>query len=188
MKTKDLIYLLPGRRSCLDGELGQSIIELGYDIFGREIREEFEMYPIGKQIEIICNDIKNNFWGQEHKLVGHSYGGYLMMHAMLEFLPEVYPGKILLFSPVLGKSGNAGNSVGSRPPRAKRILEAAENGYLNNLDIEIHTGNKDIGCDYKFTNKICERMDKSKLTIVKDASHRFTKAYIRSVLKVYLKN
>ena len=185
MKIENSVYLLPGRGGSLNGELGQVIISLGYNIYGREVREAFEMYPIGKQTEIICNDIKSSFWGKEFRLVAHSYGGYLMMHAMLEFLPEVYPGKILLLSPVLGISRNI-NGTGSRPPRAKRILESAEKGYLDQLDIEIHTGDKDIGCDYKLAEKICSHMKKTKLTIIKDAPHDIGKGYTIGVLKNFL--
>ena len=58
MKSKNSVYILPGRGGSLNGKLGQTIISLGYNIYGREVREAFEMYPIRKQIEIICNDIK----------------------------------------------------------------------------------------------------------------------------------
>ena len=82
-------------------------------------------------------------------------------------------------------SGNV-KSAGSRPPRAKRILESAENRYLDQLDIEIHTGDKDIGCDYKLAEKICSYMKKTKLTIVKDAPHDIGKVYTVGVLKNFL--
>ncbi len=180
-----MIYLLPGRKSKFDGSLGNNIIKLGHDIYGREIRDEFELYPISKQIDIICQDIKNNFWGEEFKLIGRSYGGYLMMHALMEFLPDVYPGKVLLLSPVLGTS-TVVNGCGSRPPRSKKILEFSKSGKLNKLNIEIHTGNKDIGCEYKLAEDIFSNIKNSKLYIVQDAPHHLDDEYTNKVLKKFL--
>jgi len=180
-----MIYFLPGRRGRLNGVLGQQIKELGFDIIGREIIDDFEIYPIKKQLDIICNDIKANFWGTEHKLIGRSYGGYLIMHSLIELLPEPYPGELLLLSPVLGKSSNL-VFYGSRPPRAKKILEYAKLGKLNELNIQIHTGDKDIGCDYKLAQEICSYMTNCKLQILKDATHYLSKDYTYKVLKEFL--
>jgi alpha-beta hydrolase superfamily lysophospholipase len=180
-----MIYLLPGRKSKLNCPLGNNIVKLGYDVCGREIRNEFELYRISKQIDIICQDIKNNFWGEEFKLIGRSYGGYLMMHALIEFLPDPYPGKVLLLSPVLGASTIA-NGHCSRPPRSKKILEFSKAGKLNELNIEIHTGNKDIGCEYKLAKDIFSNIENGKLFIVENAPHHLNDEYTNKVLKKFL--
>lgn len=180
-----MIYLLPGRKSKLDGKLGQNIKNLGHDIIGREVRDDFEMYRISKQVEIIYKDIKENFWGEEFKLIGRSYGGYLLMHTLIEFLPEIYPGKILLFSPVLGASTIV-NGGGVRPPRYKKILEFAKDKKLDKLDIEIHTGDKDIGCEYKLAEEIFENISNGKINIVKGAPHSLDDEYTNKVLEKFL--
>jgi len=185
MKKVQIVYLLPGRKGKLEGALGTNIKILGYDIFGREVREEFELYRISKQIEIICKDIKDNFRDKDSKLIGRSYGGYLMLHALIEFLPDVYPGKVLLFSPVLGQSTIV-KGYGSRPPRAKKILEFSKAGKLNELNIEFHTGDKDIGCEYTLAEEIVSNMKKSKLCIVKAAPHKLDSEYTNNVLKKFL--
>lgn len=180
-----MIYLLPGRKSKLTGVLGNNITNLGYEIFGREVRDDFERYRISKQLEIICKDIKDNFWGEEFKLVGRSYGGYLMIHALIEFLPDVYPGKVLLFSPVLGAS-TVVNGGGVIPPRHKKILEFAKAKKLDKLNIEIHTGDKDIGCEYKLAEEIFSHISNSKLHIVKGAPHALEDEYTNKVLEKFL--
>ena len=148
-----MVYLVPGRNSKIDGKLGKNIINLGYDIMGREVRNEFELLRISKQLELICMDIKTHFWNKKSKLIGRSYGGYLIMHALIEFLPEAYPGKVLLLSPVLGVS-TVVNGYGVVPPRHKKILQFARDNKLKNLDVEIHTGTKDIGCEYTLAQEI----------------------------------
>lgn len=180
-----MIYLIPGRKSKIDGVLGQNIMKLGFDICGREVRDEFERYPISHQLEIICNDIRSNFWGKEYKLIGRSYGGYLIMHALIEFLPEVYPGKVLLFSPVLGASTIV-NGHGVIPPRPKKILEFSKSKKLDKLDIEIHIGDKDIGCEYILAEDVCFNISNSKLYIVRGAPHKLEDEYTHNVLKKFL--
>jgi pimeloyl-ACP methyl ester carboxylesterase len=186
MSAKE-IYFLPGRRSKIDEGTGELILNLGVNVVGREILGDFEVYPIKKQLELICNDIKSNFWGKEHKIIGRSYGGYLAMHALMEFLPQKYPGKVLLLSPVLGRSDTKVLNYGSRPPRANKILEYAKAGYLEGLDIEIYTGDKDGGCDYTLAEEIFSYIKSSKLHIVKGATHYFDEKLTINILKDFLK-
>lgn len=172
-----MIYLIPGRNKTLqESKLAQAILH--HDIMGREIVDDFARYPISKQVELIATDIKNHFWTKDAKLIGHSYGAYLLMHALLELLD--FPGKVLLISPVLGAA--VSNNGGSRPPRAKKIAQYAEAGKLQDLNIEAHTGELDNGCDPKLAQAIFSHMPKSSLTIVQQATHTLPAEYINRVL------
>ncbi|NPA50163.1 MAG: hypothetical protein GXO02_00860 [Epsilonproteobacteria bacterium] len=181
------VYFLPGRRSKLTGTIGQIISDLGYKIYGREVLGEFEVYPIQKQIEIIANDIKSNFWDKEAKIIGRSYGGYLIMHTIIELLPDIFPGKILLLGPVLGKS-HFRKGYCSRPPRAYKLLKYAKEKKLDPFNIEIYTGKEDIGCDYKLAEEIFKDAKNSKLHILENITHYFPHELNYQIIKSFLES
>jgi len=186
-KKDKKIYLLPGRRTPFTKTPGKNLTDMGYLFMGRELVGEFEYAPISHQLSVICDDIKKYFWSKDSVIIGRSYGGYLAMHTLIEFLPLKYPGRVLLLSPVLGRSPII-NGYMSRPPRSERILDYAKSGKLEGLDIEIHTGKLDKGCDYKLAQEIFSYIKSSKLTIVEDADHYLSYEYTNLVLKNFLEN
>ena len=107
------------------------------------------------------------------------------MHTLMEFLPLKYPGRVLLLSPVLGRTPSKSGYM-SRPPRSERILDYAKSGKLEGLDIEIHTGKLDNGCDYKLAQEIFSYINSSKLTIVENANHYLSLEYTNKVLEEFL--
>lgn len=184
MKDNKKVYLLPGRKGKLDGFIGTLLLNMGYDIYGREIDGEFDDLRISKQIEIIQNDLKNGFWDENSIVIGSSYGAYLFMHSILD--TEKFLGKILLFSPVLGKSKILPNQIVSYPPRARKLLEYRNSNRLPKIDIEVHTGLDDPICDPQLAEEIILGIEHSKLTIVEGASHQLDKDYIKNVLVKFL--
>ena len=178
------IYLLPGRMGKLNGFIGTLLLNMGYDVYGREIDGVFEELRISKQVEIIQNDIKNGFWDSKSKIVASSYGAYLFLHTILDM--EKFEGKVLLFSPLLGMSRIIPNRPIVRPPRGRKILEYSKNGKFPKVDIEVHTGLDDEICDPKLAEEIFSTRDNCKLFIVDKASHRLDKGYIESVLMKFL--
>jgi len=106
------------------------------------------------------------------------------MHSILD--ADGFCGKVLLFSPLLGKSKMVPNRPVSYPPRAKKLLEYSNSNRIPNLDIEVHTGEDDPICDPQLAEKIILSMKKSCLTIVKGASHHLDRGYMEKVLNNFL--
>jgi len=175
------VYFLPGRGDKLNEFIGSSLVEMGIDVYGREILSDFARLHFPQQIEIIKNDLKTQFWHDESNLIGDSYGAYLLLHALVELAP--FPGRILLLSPVLGKAIDKKNLFMSSSPRSKKLLQFAEQkkfpipSYL-----EIHTGAKDNGCDFLLAKKISSLISSSKIYIVEGEGHRLNNNYLKQVL------
>jgi len=186
MKENKKVYLLPGRKGKLNGFIGTLLLNMGYDIYGHEIDGAFDELRISKQVEIIQNDLKNGFWNENSIVIGSSYGAYLFMHSILDM--ENFPAKVLLFSPVLGKSKLLPNRPISYPPRARKLLEYRNSNKLPQIDIEVHTGVDDPICDPQLAEEIILAIENSKLTVVKGVSHQLDKSYIENVLNDFLTN
>ncbi|SFV56475.1 hypothetical protein MNB_SV-14-18 [hydrothermal vent metagenome] len=184
MQENKKVYLLPGRKGKLDGFIGTLLLNMGYDVYGREIDGAFENLRISKQIDIIQNDLKNNLWNKNSIVIGSSYGAYLFMHSILDI--KNFPARVLLFSPVLGKSRVLANRPISYPPRGKKLLEYKNSNKLPQIDIEVHTGSDDPICDPQLAEDIISAIKNSKLKIVEGASHQLERDYIKAVLNNFL--
>ncbi len=185
MSENKKVYLLPGRKGRLDGFIGTLLLNMGYDVYGREIDGAFEKLRISKQVEIIQNDLKDSFWNEKSIVIGNSYGAYLFLHSIIDI--EKFPAKVLLFSPVLGKSRALPNRAIISPPRAKKLLEYSKANRLPQMDIEVHTGLDDEICDPKLAQDIFLGQKDSKLTLVEGSSHQLNRGYIEDVLNRFLK-
>jgi predicted esterase len=175
------IYLIPGRGDKLNDFIGNTLIEMGFEVYGREILSDFARLHFPQQLEIIKNDLKSQFWHQDAIIIGDSYGAYLLLQALVELAP--FPGCILLFSPVLGKAIDKKNFIISSPPRSKKLLQLAEQKkFPIPRYLEIHTGAKDNGCDPQLAKKISALITGSKIYIVEGEGHRLNKNYIKNIL------
>ena len=185
MSENKKAYLLPGRKGKLDGFIGTLLLNMGYDVYGREIDGAFEKLRISKQVEIIKNDLKDGFWDEKSIIIGTSYGAYLFLHSIID--SEKFPAKVLLFSPVLGRSRALPNRPIISPPRAKKLLEYRKNNKLPQMNIKVHTGLEDEICDPKLAQEIILGINNSQLTIVEGGSHQLDRDYIKDVLNKFLK-
>jgi alpha-beta hydrolase superfamily lysophospholipase len=114
MEEKGL-YLIPGRAGRLTEGLGWLITNSGYAISGREIVSDFARLRFAEQLALIRSDLQPAFWHRDGVLVGSSYGAYLLLHTLADM--DAFPGRVLLFSPVLGAAVAKNGFFGSRPPR-----------------------------------------------------------------------
>jgi pimeloyl-ACP methyl ester carboxylesterase len=175
------VYLMPGRGHRLK-EMGGFMTSLGFDVCGREVLPPFSTRPFADQIQVIQRDL-SFFWSAGAKLVGHSYGGYLLLQALADL--AAFPGRILLFSPVLGAS-TTGNLYW-RPPRADKLLRLAEHGQFPTPDaLEIHTGGTDQGCDPNLARRLGARIPGATVAIVPDQGHVLPVGYAQVVIRAFL--
>jgi pimeloyl-ACP methyl ester carboxylesterase len=179
------LYFMPGRGERLTEGLGRIIRSSGYAVSGREILSDFASLRFAEQLALIRSDLQPAFWHQDGVLVGHSYGAYLLLHTLADM--DAYPGKVLLFSPVLGAAVAKGGFFGSRPPRAERLIKLAEScEFPAPRYLEIHTGAEDNGCDAAIALHFASLVRHTKLNVVAGARHQLGDQYLQCVLRKFL--
>ncbi len=166
----DSVYLVPGRGNKIS-EIGGMITELGFSVYGREVLPPFSGCRFSRQLEIIGKDLLSLYWDAEAKLIGHSFGGYLLLHALSELPP--FPGSVLLFSPVLGPARSKDGLFVARPPRADVLLQLAKTGqFPMPRYLEIYTGQDDDGCSPVLAETLGSLLPGTRVNIIKGQGHQ----------------
>lgn len=180
----DKVYLVPGRGNKIS-EIGGIITELGFNVYGREVLPPFSGYRFPHQLAIIEKDLMSPYWNAEAKLIGHSYGGYLLLHSLSELPP--FPGSVLLFSPVLGPASSKDGLFIARPPRADVLLQLATTGqFPMPRHLEIYTGQDDDGCDPVLAETLGSLLPGTRVNIIKGQGHQLSAEIIRKALVQFL--
>lgn len=178
-------YVILGRGERLVDGLGELISDLGCAVQGREVSADFLRLRFAEQLALICSDLQPGFWQPGAVLVGYSYGAFLLLQTLADMDP--FPGRILLFSPVLGAAVARNGLFGSRPPRAERLLKLAEGGnFPAPRYLEAHTGADDNGCDPGLAARFCSLVSNATLHVVSGAGHRLGDEYIQERLRRFL--
>ncbi len=178
------LYYLPGRGGRLDAGLGIQLQSRGYTVVGRETSGEFQRLRFSEQVEVIAEDLRTQFWHPEARVVAHSLGAYLFLHAQAILPP--FPGKVLLLSPVIGRSAAPGNGPRFYPPFADRLTELALAGQLAApTNCEIHVGALDWQCPQEGLRSFGKLMG-IPVSVVAEVGHRLGETYVRSVLDAWL--
>jgi pimeloyl-ACP methyl ester carboxylesterase len=181
----EMVFLVPGRWEGLDGVMGRIISSLGFAVKGRAITPEFLSLWFSEQLNMVEADLRSGFWDVHAALVGHSYGAYILLHA-LAAMPS-FPGRVLLISPVLGPGVTESKNYCVMPPRADRLLETARKGEFPNPGyLEIHTGAMDRGCDPPMAQEFASCIGNVRLYIVPDVGHKLPEDYILGVMREFL--
>jgi hypothetical protein len=140
--VRQLVYYLPGWAGHLSTGLGQALMDRGFDVTGRETRGDFKGLSFTDQVETVKEDLLNNFWTDDSRVIANSFGAYLLLHAQASLDP--YPGRVLLLSPIVG--GFADDATGRffSPPQEHRLLKLAQARQFPTLkNCEVHTGSED---------------------------------------------
>jgi len=108
-----------------------------------------------------------------------------LLHTLADL--ELFPGKVLLCSPVLGAAVAKNGSFGSLPPRAEKLVKLAEDkAFPAPRYVEIHTGAEDNGCDPMLASRFAELVKNTKLYVVAGAGHQLDQEYLRAMLSKFL--
>jgi len=184
MKTTNMhnIVIFPGRNKSWREGIGNFLSSKGYSPTGINLTHDFMKLHVSDQVQNI-SDLLSNSWQSDTILIGKSYGAYLLLHSLLDFPP--FPGKIVLFSPVLGKAfiESQGQFFCSIPPRSKQLLRTInEKDFPTPAHIEIHTGAQDNGCDPNLAQEFTESIPGASLYIVQNKGHRLDHSYENKIL------
>lgn len=104
--------------------------------------DEFARLSFQEQIELVAQDIQENFWYSGAKILANLFDVYLFLHAQI--LMPAYIGKVLLLSPIVG--GFSNNETGTHfvPPRSRKLKELAQGKkYPTPQSCKIHVGEQD---------------------------------------------
>ena len=178
------LYLVPGKGNSLN-DIGAFVLSLGYDVCGRELLPPFSNLHFPKQLELIQKDLESMFWHSDAKLIGHSFGGYLLLQALSDLEP--FPGKILLFSPVLGASFDNQRLFMSCPPRAHKLFALAKkNQFPIPQSLELHTGEDDNGCDSDLAKEIGKMISTATVYVLPNQGHQLADSYVKKVISKFM--
>ncbi len=181
---ENTVYYLPGRNGKIATGLGEGITERGFNLKGRETPESFKGLEFQGQLDLIASDLKAGFWTEDSKIVAVSYGAYLLMHTLSGL--DVYPGSILLLSPVLGAVSNPGTLRYYSPPRPNKLMEMIDaNSFPKPNHIEMHVGEKDWQCPPDRVVR-CANAVGGVCTVVPGKGHDLGKDYVSPVLQKWL--
>lgn len=180
----DHIYYLPGYGGALNRGLGAALISRGYVLSGRELCKEFKALQFQEQINLICDDLEENFWSSDSSLIANSFGAYLFLHAQAQLPP--YPGRVLLLSPIVGDFAEEDRKMFFIPPRADKLKKLTEAGVMPvPRDCEIHVGSKDwqsIPSSVVYLGNLLGIT----VTVVPGVGHNLGKEYVGGVLDRWL--
>ena len=178
------IYLLPGHGGRISNGLGQALANRGFDVVGRETVGEFNKLDFEVQVKTIAQDLKDNFWRDDALVIANSYGAYLLLHALSSL--EVFPGKLMLLSPIVGEFSSETIRMGFIPPYADRLHTLASQGkYPMPSHCEIHVGSEDWQSIPDNVTAFASLVN-AQVTVVEGAGHSLPKDYVSLLLDRWL--
>jgi hypothetical protein len=178
------IYLLPGHGGRIANGLGQALVARGFDVVGRETVGEFKKLDFDVQVATVAADLQASFWRHDALVIANSYGAYLLLHALSSL--DVFPGKLLLLSPIVGEFSSETIRMGFIPPYADRLHTMASQGkYPIPSQCEIHVGSEDWQSIPDNVTAFASLIN-AQATVVEGAGHSLPKDYVAGVLDKWL--
>ncbi len=174
------VYYLTGMRGTLDTGVGIGLLSRGYKVSGRELVGEFRSLNFQKQIDLICEDLRNSFWDSDARVIANSFGAYLFLHAQTQMDP--YVGKVTLLSPIVGEFGTGEGMMNFIPPRSEKLFQLVEAGsFPVPKQCEIHVGSEDWQSNPVNVQKFGSMLGID-VTVVPNAGHSLPKEYVGALL------
>ena len=182
----EIVYYLPGWGGRLNTGLGQGLMDRGFDVSGRETREQFRDLPFLEQVQLVANDLQNYFWKSESKVIANSFGAYLLLNALPQLPP--YVGRVLLLSPIVGTFEDEATARTFEPPYPERLRELLSEGKIPRpISCEVHTGSEDWQSSPSGVKSFFSKLDVP-VTIADGRGHMLGADYVGSLLDNWLKN
>ena len=176
------ILYITGRNGHFQRGLGEYLNSLTGNFSGISLDPVFLRQPFDEQVAKIQTAIESL---TDHKIVANSYGGCLLMHALIGQVAVGHD--ILLLSPVLGKAISLESMSFSRPPGANRLLEALEQGSIAKpRHLEIHTGEVDHSCCPLLAKKSAESIPADCFELIPGQGHMIDRPIVRGIIDDFI--
>lgn len=174
------VYYLTGMRGTLKTGVAIGLLKRGYKVCGRELVGDFKSLNFQNQIDLICDDLRHNFWSTEARVIANSFGAYLFLHAQSQMEP--YVGRVTLLSPIVGEFGNGEGMMNFIPPRSEKLFQLAQAGvFPTPKQCEIHVGSDDWQSNPASVQKLGSMLGVD-VTVVPNAGHSLPKEYVGALL------
>ena len=175
------IYYLPGHGGLISTGLGAAIADRGFALTGRETVGAFNELPFQEQVRLVAEDLEKDFWSDDARVIANSFGGYLFLHAQA-LLDGMYPGRVLILSPIVGGFTNKQSMRRYYPPSSEKLMELAQLGVFNTpAHAEIHVGAEDW---QSHPDKVSEfgALTGIPVTVIPGMGHMLDRAYVSGLL------
>lgn len=184
MFTAETVYYLPGAGGQLATGLGHALRDRGFNVTGRETRDDFRRLRFGDQIQLIQQDLQEHFWHEQARVLCNSYGAYLFLHAQAGM--PAFVGRVLLLSPIVGEFTSDETHTTFSPPRPTRLKELAESGqFPAPASSEIHVGSEDWQ-SIPANVQAFGALTGIPVTVVPEGGHNLGKTYVGALLDRWL--
>ena len=122
------ILYLSGRGGELDQGLGRYLKSRATEFGGIAFNDATVSHSFGDQITAVQQLLHDSACDNTY-LIANSYGCYVLLHALID-QPLMTTTKVLLLSPLLGRTHIRAQGFSSRPPRLKRLDAALKQGLI----------------------------------------------------------
>tara|TARA_B110000503_G_scaffold91505_1_gene138133 strand:- start:153 stop:722 length:570 start_codon:yes stop_codon:yes gene_type:complete len=118
-------------------------------------------------------------------LMANSYGGYLLMLSLIDV--TTVPERVLLLSPLLGRSVLPEKMASSRPPRERLLRAALEEGRVSRPHyLEIITGAADEICCPVLAQSVASQLVVDRFSLLENEEHMISAELVQAGVEAYL--
>lgn len=172
---------MTGRGGRVDRGLSVHLAQCAVDYDALAVDDELLALSIDDQLSQVRTFIKGAAGGH---LIATSYGGYLMMLYLID--AEWAPDRVLLLSPVLGRSMLPERMMLSRPPRERLLRQALEEGrVIRPQTLQILTGAEDPICCPLLAQTVAAQLG-AEIDVVEGENHHIDPVLVRQRLSIFL--
>ena len=176
------IRYITGRGDSLNRGLSAHLAKRATDYSGLAVDAELLGLPMDQQLERVREVSLSAAGGH---LIVSSYGGYLLMLSLIN--AEQAPQRVLMLSPLLGRSVFKESFFASRPPREPVLRRALANGRVTRPGyIRIVTGGDDPICCPQLARSVADDLQADQIDILQGQKHGLAAESVQAVLSEFL--
>ncbi len=175
------IRYLTGRGGRVDRGLSAHLAQRAVDYDALAVDDGLLTLSIDEQLVRVKTFIRGAEGGH---LIATSYGGYLTMLSLID--AEWAPDRVLLLSPVLGRSMLPERMMSSRPPRERLLRQALEEGRVTRPQtLQILTGAEDPICCPRLAQTVAAQLG-AEIDVLEGQNHHIDAQLVGQRLSIFL--
>lgn len=176
------IRYITGRGGSLDRGLSRHLASLTSDYAGLAVDSTLLAMPMDQQLERVRELSQGAAGGH---LIVSSYGGYLLMLSLIDAAEAAE--RVLMLSPLFGRSVFRESFFSSRPPREPVLRKALEEGrVLRPGYLRIVTGGDDPICCPQLAQSVADRLKADQIDVLDGQKHDLAPESVQLALKQFL--